>query len=385
MSVQVTIQPWTDTSEAEEGFIANWFAREGAAVREGQVLGEVMAEKATLEIAAPSAGVVRRVLIHRGDVVKPGQVVAEIAAETEAEAQVETATPETLAVPAASRSEAAAPFVLASPAAKRLARDLGVDLARAVPANGERITEEDVRRVANAGVASSHVAPEPAPSGAPGEHLAGMRKVIAERMMRSLQQSAQLTLTTEASADALVAASTRTGAGYTALIAWAVVRALLANPAMNATLEGDVLRRSAAIHLGLAVALEDGLVVPVVRNVDSLSFDELSQRMRELTEKARAGACAPADLSGSTFSLTTLGAYEIDAFTPILNPPEVGILGIGRIREAIVPRDGQPAVGHIMTLSLTFDHRAVDGAPAAAFLRTVKQLVESSETFGEVG
>lgn len=387
MSVQVAIQPWTGSSDAEEGFIANWFAREGSAVKEGQVLGEVMVEKATLEVAAPQAGLVRRVLIRRGDVVKPGQVVAEIAAEGEAAAE-----PASSAAPVAGWSPEAdatggAAFVPASPAAKRLARELGVDLAGLTPANGERITEEDVRRAAEADAASSSpamAAIEPTLPAETGERLAGMRKVIAERMTRSLQQAAQLTLTTEASADTLVEVSARTGAGYTALIAWALVRALQRHPALNATLEGDVLRRHAAVHLGLAVALEDGLVVPVLRDAGSLAFGELSSRMRELTEQARAGTSALGDLSGSTFSLTTLGAYEIDAFTPILNPPEVGILGIGRMREAIVPRAGQPALGHVVALSLTFDHRAVDGAPAAAFLRTVKQLVEAPETFGEV-
>lgn len=391
MSVQVTIQPWTGSSDAEEGFIANWFAREGAAVREGQVLGEVMAEKATLEVVAPQAGVLRRVLIQRGDVVKPGQVVAELATGAEAEAPglPQQASDQPAASGTGGTGEAdggvgAAPFVPTSPAAKRLARELGVDLAQITPANGERITEEDVRRAADSAAASSRTTPESTPAAETGEPLAGMRRVIAERMTRSLQQAAQLTLTTEASADTLVAVSARTGAGYTPLIAWALVRALQAHPAMNATLVGDVLRRHEAIHLGLAVALEDGLVVPVLRDAGKRSFAELSQRMRELTEKTRAGASAPGELSGGTFSLTTLGAYLIDAFTPILNTPEVGILGVGRIREAIVPRGGQPALGHVVALSLTFDHRAVDGAPAAAFLRTVKQFVESPETFSEV-
>ena len=390
MSVQVTIQPWSESSDAEEGFIANWFAREGAAVREGQVLGEVMVEKATLEVVAPQAGTVRRVLIQRSDVVKPGQVVAEIATEAEAEgasagAALSAAAPTAPVQAAAASGTDSTAFVPASPAAKRLARELGVDLSKVAPAHGERITEEDVRRVADAGVPASPTPSETVGTAPTGERLGGMRRAVAERMMRSLQQSAQLTLTTEASADALVAVNARTGAGYTALIAWALVRALLLHPALNATLEGDVLRQHAAIHLGLAVALEDGLIVPVVRNAGTLSFDDLSQQMRELSEKVRAGAREPGNVSGSTFSLTTLGAYEIDAFTPILNPPEVGILGIGRVREAIVPRDGQPALGHVVTLSLTFDHRAVDGAPAAAFLRTVKQLVESHDTFSGVG
>lgn len=394
MSLQIAIQPWSGSSAAEEGFIANWFAREGTVVKAGQVLGEVMVEKATLEVAAPQDGVVRRVLIQRGDVVKPGQVVAEIATADETFTAAPTAatlSDRTDARPApATGDPASSPvaFVPASPAARRLARELGMDLARVAPANGTRITEADVRRIADAAVMPAPSTTEPIAAATPaamGERLAGMRKVIAERMLRSLQLTAQLTLTTEARADTLVAASARTGAGFTALIAWALVRALQRHAALNATLEGDVLRRYEAIHLGLAVALEDGLVVPVLRDANGFPFAEFAQRLRTLSENARAGTLVPGDLSGGTFSLTTLGAYEIDAFTPILNPPEVGILGIGRVREAIVPRDGQPALGHVVALSLTFDHRAVDGAPAAAFLRTVKQLVESPETFSESG
>jgi pyruvate dehydrogenase E2 component (dihydrolipoamide acetyltransferase) len=299
-------------------------------------------------------------------VVKPGAVVAEIALASEM-----------AAVPPGASAE----FTPASPAARRLARERGVDLARVTPADGRRITEEDVRRYlatgapATAGVATI----------APGEPLTGRRKIIAERMLRSIQQSAQLTLTTEVDAAALVAARARCQArmevSYNDLLAWIIVQALMQHPALNATLEGDRLRHHKAIHLGLAVAVEDGLLVPVLRDADQLTLAQIAAQSRALIERARSGAAAPGELSGSTFSLTNLGAYDIDAFTPILNPPEVGILGVGRIREAIVPRNGQPALGHLMVLSLTFDHRAVDGTPAAAFLQAIKRLVESPATY----
>ena len=365
MTIQVVIQPWAET-DVEEGYIANWFVRSGDAVRAGQALGELMVEKANVEISAPQDGVVQKVFIKRGDVVKPGAIVAEIAPVSE-----------TAAAPPGARAE----FTPASPAARRLAREQGVDLAQVTPADGRRITEEDVRRSlatgapAVAGVATS----------APGEPLSGRRKIIAERMLRSIQQSAQLTLTTEVDASALVEARVRCQAimevSYNDLFAWIIVRALMQHPALNATLEGDLLRRHEAIHLGLAVAVEDGLLVPVLRDAGKLTLAQIAAQARALIERARSGAAAPGELSGSTFSLTNLGVYDIDAFTPILNPPEVGILGIGRIHEAIVPLNGQPALGHLMVLSLTFDHRAVDGAPAAAFLQTVKRLVESPATY----
>lgn len=393
MSIQITIPAWTD-SEAEEGVIANWLVTSGAAVRAGQVLGELMVEKATSEITAPQDGVVQNVRVRRGDVVKPGTVVAELvpAGEMEAAAGAVVGSAMTgagaFAPSATAGMSAEGGFVPASPAARRLARELGVDLARLTPAHGQRLTEDDVRRAAAGRLADAPTTAGTTPPAEAGEALAGRRKVIAERMHRSLQTSAQLTLTTEARADALVAARERARAHmdltYTDVLAWIAVRALRQHPAMNATLEGERLRRHAAIHLGLAVAVSDGLLVPVVRDAGNLSLEQLAAQTQELTERARNNACTPAELTGSTFSLTTLGAYEIDAFTPILNPPEVGILGIGRIREAVVPQDGTVGVGYVVALSLTFDHRAVDGAPAAAFLQAVKHLVESPDTYAEV-
>lgn len=367
MTIQVVIHPWTET-DVEEGYIANWFVHSGDAVRAGQALGELMAEKATIEITAPGDGVIQKVFIKRGDVVKPGAVVAEIALASEM-----------AAVPPGASAE----YMPASPAARRLAREQGVDLARVIPADGRRITEEDVRRSLATGAGAPATAS--VATIAPGEPLTGRRKIIAERMLRSIQQSAQLTLTTEVDAAALVAArarcQVRMEVSYNDLLAWIIVRALKQHPALNATLDGDRLRHHEAIHLGLAVAVEGGLLVPVLRDAGQLTLAQIAAQSRALIERARSGAATPGELSGSTFSLTNLGAYDIDAFTPILNPPEVAILGVGRIREAIVPRNGQPALGHLMVLSLTFDHRAVDGAPAAAFLQTIKRLVESSATY----
>lgn len=397
MSIEITIPSWTE-SEAEEGFIANWFARDGATVRAGEVLGELMVEKATIEISAPQDGTIQNIRLQRGDVVKPGMVVAELVPTGEAAAATTDASTASVAASALSASATAtapaeAGFIPASPMARRLARELGVDLTRVTPAHGQRITEDDVRRAAAATTVGGSVATmSPTAAVAPppeaGETLTGRRKVIAERMLKSMQTSAQLTLTTEVGADELVAARERAqaslGLTYTDLLAWIVIQALRQHPAMNATLEGDRLRVHDAIHLGLAVAVPDGLVVPVVRDAGRLTLEQLAARSRELTERARANASTPAELSGSTFSLTTLGFYEIDAFTPILNAPEVGILGIGRVHEAVVPREGKIVIGQLMTLSQTFDHRAVDGAPAAAFLQTVKHLVESRETYAEV-
>jgi pyruvate dehydrogenase E2 component (dihydrolipoamide acetyltransferase) len=402
MSIEITIPAWEDAS-IEEAALVNLFVSSGAHVRQGQVVGEIMVEKATVEIPAPKEGVIQDVRLQRGDVVKPGMVMAVLEPQEAAASMLvgAAAAPADSAPPAAAPSSATAQpsgagaFVPASPAARRLARELGVELGRVTPADGQRITEEDVRRTAAEGTAAEGAPAVVQPSAAPvaaggeGQPLTGRRKVIAERMLRSLQSSAQLTLMTDARADALVAArerlSQRFNVTYTDLLAWAAIQALKQHPAMNATLEGDRLRQHEAIHLGLAVAVSDGLLVPVVRNAGEMTLSALAAQTRDLTERARNNASAAGELSGSTFSVTTLGMYEIDAFTPILNSPEIGILGIGRIREAIIPVDGKPALGHMLALSLTFDHRAIDGAPAAAFLQTVKRLVESPDTFSEAG
>jgi pyruvate dehydrogenase E2 component (dihydrolipoamide acetyltransferase) len=163
---------------------------------------------------------------------------------------------------------------------------------------------------------------------------------------------------------------------YTHLIAAATAAALIDVPQLNATLEGDLIRQYAAVNLGIAVALDEGLIVPVIHDAASLSLGELATRTRDLADRARAGRLTGEDLSGGTFTITPLGQFGVQSFDPILNPPQVAILGIGAIEERVVPRDGQPAVRQMMTLTLSFDHRALDGVPAARFLARLRELLE---------
>jgi pyruvate dehydrogenase E2 component (dihydrolipoamide acetyltransferase) len=273
--------------------------------------------------------------------------------------------------------------------AKRIAREHNIDLAQVVGSGGEgRITEKDVVdfiAVSQADPTGEPVATTPASSPLPGEAipLTGMRAAIARRMVDSLHTMAQLTLHTEADVTDLVALremlKQQMPITYTDLVVRACALALRRHPRLNVTLDGETIRLLPHINIGLAVALDDGLMVPVISETDRHNLTSLVQTRSRLVERARTGQLTPAEISDGTFTVTNLGNYDIDAFTPIINPPEAAILGVGRIVEKVVIHQGKIAQRMRLTLSLTFDHRLVDGAPAAAFLQTVKQLLEAPE------
>jgi pyruvate dehydrogenase E2 component (dihydrolipoamide acetyltransferase) len=216
--------------------------------------------------------------------------------------------------------------------------------------------------------------------------LTGIRRIIAERMGTSVHTTARVTLMMEADAAQFVDMRGRLKArveeawgfapGYNDLLAKIVATALRKYPYMNARLAADAIERIKPINLGMAVDTERGLIVPVIRDADKKSLRQFGAEFRQLAEGARTGRISPDNLSGGTFTLTNLGMYGVDAFTPVINLPEAAILGVGRIAEKAVVRDGQIVARHMWTLSLVFDHRLVDGAPAARFLQYVKELIE---------
>ncbi len=253
-----------------------------------------------------------------------------------------------------------------TPAARKLAKEQGIDV-RAVSGTGPggRVTREDVEAAIAAGLTT-------APAGEP---LRGMRKAIAAHMLQSVQSTAQLTITTEADVTELVARHLRLRGEFavtiTDLVIEAVAAALRAHPRLNATASADAVQYHTEIDVGVAVAVDDGLIVPVLRDADRKALRDLAAESRALAEKARAGRLAADDVRGGTFTVTNLGMYGVDAFTPILDTPQVATLGVGRIVEKPAVHDGQIVARRMMILSLTFDHRIVDGVPAAAFLRDV--------------
>ena len=273
----------------------------------------------------------------------------------------------------------------ATVAARQLADLLGVDLAEVDPdpADGY-ITRESVARYVRGRLQPASPAP-PAPAAASQEptsvrRLTGMRGTIAKRMHASLQEMAQLTLTMDAEMDAVVAdrrhqKSLGHNPGYTDYVIAAAARALRAHPNVNAQVTGDGIANLGDIHVGMAVALDDGLMVPVVRHADRLGLLDLSTETTRLADATRAGKLTLGDLEGGTFSVSALGMFGVDAFTPVVNPPNIAILGVGRLRDDVVLDGGTVTSRARLTLSLTWDHRVIDGAPAAEFCRSIVELL----------
>jgi pyruvate dehydrogenase E2 component (dihydrolipoamide acetyltransferase) len=272
----------------------------------------------------------------------------------------------------------------ATPVAVKTAESLGVDLATVSGTGvGGRIVRADVLRVGEAA---------PTPAEAPISEtvaMTGLRRIIAERMAASDTQTARVTLVTEADATAFAEARERLktavaeawglALSYNDLLGLVVSRALREFPYMNARLgeDGQTIERLPFVNLGMAVDTERGLLVPVIRDAAQKGLHALSTELHTLLERARQGKSLPDDLSGGTFTITNLGMHEVDAFTPIINLPEAAILGVGRIQPKPVVHDGEIAIRQMLTLSLAFDHRLVDGAPAARFLQRIKQLIEN--------
>jgi pyruvate dehydrogenase E2 component (dihydrolipoamide acetyltransferase) len=422
-----------------EGTIARWLVNEGDAIQKGDPIYQMESDKALLEVEATVSGVMRAVLFPTGSTVPVLTVVAligdptddisrylgkaSVAAPTAASAAASTETKASDAV-AASLTPAATGRAPASPRARRVAAERGIDLALVTPSDpGGRIVEADVlayaeaapratplaRKVAaEAGVEISTVlgtgpggrvtrvdveraatpvaAPQAASAAARTVPMAGIRARIAERMLASAQGTARVTLTTEVDATRFVETRERLkqgleaalgfNLGYNELLIAMCARALREHQSVNCRLSGDKIQLLDEVHIGLAVDTDRGLLVPVVRNADRLGLQDIARQVRGLAARARDGQSLPDELTGGTFTITNLGMFGIDAFTPIINLPECAILGVGRIAPQPAVVGGEIVVRQRMWLSLTFDHRLVDGAPAARFLQRVAQYVE---------
>jgi pyruvate dehydrogenase E2 component (dihydrolipoamide acetyltransferase) len=377
-----------------EGEIVRWLVSEGAAVREDDLLVEVLTDKAAMEIPSPVTGTLSRIVAQPGQVAKVGEVLAVL--ELPAGVPAPGARPEEhFPPPGAPARKPDGGETLAVPAVRRLAKDLGVDLSTVSGTGpGGRVTEEDVRRAAGVTAEDAGApAPPPAPPGPPGEEeripFRGRRRMAAKKMVLSKSTIPHALLVDEADAtgllamrDALRETGAKEGVRITILpfLIQAVVAALHAHPAMNARLDeerGEIVRLR-RFHIGMAVDAEEGLVVPVIRDAGDRTLLELAREIDRLAEGARSGRLPASDLSGSTFTVTSIGSIGGLFGYPVINPPEAAILGIHKIVRRPVVREGRIEARSMMYLSLSFDHRLIDGGTATRFLNEVVLRIESA-------
>jgi pyruvate/2-oxoglutarate dehydrogenase complex dihydrolipoamide acyltransferase (E2) component len=347
-----------------EGEIARWLVQEGQDVAEDDPLVEIQTDKTTVEIPSPAAGKVARIMVGEGEVVPVGTVLVVIG-----EDGAEPAPQDAVATEATSRGQAPGPGsagrIRATPLVRKVAQELGVDLATVVATGPQgRVTEEDVRSAATSG----GQAPGPGSEGR-REPLRGIRRLTAEHMARAHREIPPVTWVEECDF----------GGVDLKLLVPTVLKAAAATlqefPELNARLDGDEIVYLDRYDLGVAVQSDQGLLVPVVRACDSRSLEELDADVRRLADSARAGTLKPEELQGSTFTVTSAGKLAGLFQTPIVNHPEVAILSVGRIAERPVVRDGEVTVRPIGYIALTFDHRVVDGARAAEFgLGVIRRL-----------
>ena len=420
----------------ETGKVLKWLKRPGDRVTKGEPIVEIETDKVTVEIEAPAAGVLRDVTAQPGDVVPVGQTIALIFAAGEAGAAAASTTVARSRRTAAAATPSVPLAVKASPLARRVAEQHGVDLAAMKTASG-RIEKADVlayvertkarRRTGRSRRAHRRRVAQGAPAGrrarrrsAGGPRLRARRRgpgrrrprdgrgprwrapaaprvaaavgvsnvwrIMAERMTTSWTSAPHFYLVREVTVSRLATwrerASKQTGARitYTDLLVRLVAATIAQQPRVNASWKDGTIVQHADINIGLAVAIDDGLVVPVLHRADTLSLAEIAARREDLVTRAQTGKLRPADIQGGSFTISNLGMYGVDAFNAIVNPPQAAILAVGRIADRVVAVGGQPAVQPTMVLTLSCDHRALDGARAAQFLGTLADVVEEPLT-----
>jgi pyruvate dehydrogenase E2 component (dihydrolipoamide acetyltransferase) len=420
MATKVHMEALSPTME--EGQVVKWLKSEGDEVASGDVLAEIETDKATMELVARGDGQLRRILLAEGGTAPVGEVIAIIAgADEDVTALIGDGTgaprtaPESSAGPAEAPVATAAPpipepveagtasgevddthvpavgdrRVKASPLARRLAAEAGVDLGSLVGSGpGGRIVKRDVETAAVAGQRE----PTPAPAGArPADEdyvdvpLSQMRKTIAKRLVESVGPVPHFFLTVDVDMSRTMAARERINAmlesqgqriSLNDIIIRATAAALRRHPECNAAWQGDAIRRYDRVHIGVAVAIEDGLITPIVRDAHTKGVAEISEEVRELAGRARDKKLQPHEYMGATFSISNLGMFGIHEFTAVINPPEAGILAVGAVVETPVVEDGQVTIRPRMRITMSCDHRVIDGALGARFLATLRGMLE---------
>jgi pyruvate dehydrogenase E2 component (dihydrolipoamide acetyltransferase) len=392
----------------ETGKLLSWRKKEGDAIAKGEPLLDVETDKAVVEIESPAEGILAGVKAQAGDVIPVGQTIAWIVNPGEKPPVEETSSTsgrrmDSKAVPAAAApaSNSAAPAVAPasnariSPKARRLAREHGVDLARVRGSGGEgEILAEDILAFlasppAPAGVTAPARSENPQAEARATQTLTQVARLMAERTTQSWTSAPHFFVTRDIDAGALLSAREKFGPAiekelgarlsHTDLLVAAVARALEKHPLVNASWTGDGIRLHPEINVGVAMAVEGGVVVAAIPSANTKKLGEIAKMRSDLTERARAGKLRPADITGATFTISNLGMYQVDAFTAIIVAPQAAILAVGRIADRVVPVDGKPGIRPLITLTLSCDHRVFDGARAALFLNDLAAAIVEPE------
>ncbi|EZP78255.1 branched-chain alpha-keto acid dehydrogenase subunit E2 [Parageobacillus genomosp. 1] len=392
----------------KEGTVVEWLKKKGDKVKKGESVAVISSDKIETDIEAPQDGVLLEILVEQDETVEVGKVIGYIGQEGEKPDGQSNETPQetpqqamqevAVSVGTIEPNTTSRHMLRVSPAARKLAREAGIDLSN-ISGSGPkgRITRADVEKAIQLKQASLQPVREKQTiaettqitaeqKGVTVKPVTGMRKVIATRMFTSLQQTAQLTIHMKADVTELLELQAKLRKELqdesdikltiTDFIARATILALCTHKQMNSLYQNGHIHTYDSVHLGIAVALENGLVVPVIPYAEKLSLKEISKKIKELSVRAREGKLSSEEMRGSTFTITSLGAYGVEFFTPVLNPPEVGILGVGTVTDTPVFVGDAIQKRKILPLSLTFDHQVIDGAPASQFLTTIKNYLE---------
>jgi len=402
MATKVHMEALSPTME--EGRLVKWTKKEGDAVKAGDTLAEVETDKAVMELVARADGQLIKVLVQEGSTVPVGNVVAYIGKAGESVEAAGAAAPAAKSAPSAVRSApettpppapppvvapADASRVKASPLAKRIAQESGVDLKLVTGSGpGGRVVKRDLEG-APVAAALAPAVPRTAPGAlrTPFEDvpLTQLRKTIAKRLAASIGPIPHFFLTTEVdmerAAEAREALNRQLGdqgkVSFNDIVIKAVALALTKHRACNAWFQEDHIRYWNEVHIGMAVAVEDGLITPVIRDADRKTLAQIGAEARELAERARNRRLKPEEYTGASFSVSNLGMFDIDQFTAVINPPEAGIIAVGSIVPKPVAEGAQLVVRRRLRLTMSCDHRVIDGATGAQFLRTLKQMLEN--------
>ncbi len=395
MATEIVMPRLSDTME--KGTIVRWLKQEGQEVKKGEPLAEIETDKATMPLESYASGVLLRILLPEGQSAPIGTPIAEIGAPGEArpgpaaaptQAAARVAAPAVAPAPPSRPPEEVPGRVLASPIARRLAEELNIDLSTVKGTGpGGRITREDVEAAAAARTAApptAPIAPPPAPAAPLARPLTRMQETIARRMVQSKTTIPHFYVTAEV--DMAEAARLRAQLNqawpdahisFSDLIVKAVGLALRACPVVNASWHDDHIEFHERVNVGYAVAVENGLLVPVLHDVDRTDLRTLSKSLKDLVQRTREGKSVPGDFEGGTFTISNLGQYPVEDFLAIVNPPESGILAVGRIEKKPVVRDDSIVISERVHLSLSGDHRVFYGATAGEFLGELKRLLEN--------